>query len=102
MIVKLFDRTEIVVSKTEADKIIQSIRKSSDGYITVKGSLIKKSGIAQIKPGGNSQADAVKLQEKGLIKIEDKRDSKESYDRARKKSESIRELLIKKGIMKKL
>jgi len=58
VIVKLFDKTEIVVSQDEAKKIGEAINKGVK-MISIKGSLINPSSIASIMPGGHTQADVM-------------------------------------------
>ena len=53
MIVKLFDKTELVISKNAADRLASSLKRDPQGYVTLNGMVIKKTAIALIKPGGD-------------------------------------------------
>jgi hypothetical protein len=55
--IRLFDKTEIVVSNAQAMALNKSLASGSDGFVTVNGSTIKKSAIASVTPGGQTQAD---------------------------------------------
>lgn len=57
MIVKLFDGTEIEISSKAATDLTNSIRRDSQGYVTLSGMVIKKSAITIIKPGGRTEPD---------------------------------------------
>lgn len=95
MIVVLQDRTQLVVDKKTADAIAKSLNKSSDGYLTINGNLIKKTFINMIKQGGITEADYSKAQNNNLLKS-DNRSDEEQYKAARKKAEEIRKKLSKK------
>jgi hypothetical protein len=52
VIVKLFDKTELIISQNAADKLTASLRRDPQGYVTINGMVIKKTAIALVKPGG--------------------------------------------------
>lgn len=52
MILKLMDRTELFVSEAEGKAIRQALTKSEAGFITVRGTTIKKSAIMKLEEGG--------------------------------------------------
>lgn len=58
MIIKLFDRTEIVVSQDEAAKVVNAIERDV-ASIVVKGIFLNnpKRVIAYVMPGGYTEAD---------------------------------------------
>lgn len=59
MIIKLFDKTEIIVTKEEATKVAEAINRGVK-MIAIKGNLINPSAIALIREGGQTQADNFK------------------------------------------
>lgn len=52
MILKMMDRTEMFVDNREGQAIRQALTKSSEGFITVRGTTIKKSAIMKLEEGG--------------------------------------------------
>jgi hypothetical protein len=95
VIIKLFDRTDIVVTKHVADKLRESLLKSPEGMVTISDYMIKKSAIAYIKPGGYTQADIPQQTDAKRLQA-DNRSEDEQYQSARKKAEKIRKDLYKK------
>lgn len=58
MILVLFDRSEVMVSKEQADKIKQMIKNGAE-WIEIKGNMYKASAIMIIKQGGYTEADKI-------------------------------------------
>ena len=58
MIVKLFDRTEIIVTEPQAEAIVNAIERGVK-MIRINKMVIASGAIAVIKPGGHTQADIV-------------------------------------------
>lgn len=52
MILKLMDKTEMFVDEREGKAIRSALTKSAEGFITVRGTTIKKSVIAKLEEGG--------------------------------------------------
>lgn len=93
MKILLKDGTEMIVDKKTAEAIERSIEKSPQGFIRVNGSLINKTFINAIKPGGVTEAS---YDEKAKKLKADNRSDGERYKAARKKSNEIRKKLSKK------
>ena len=100
MIILLRDRTELIVDQKTGEKVAASLNRSSDGYITVNGTLIKKTFIEMIKPGGITEADTREQNDPNKRLKSDNRSEKEQYRAARKKAEEIRKNLKKKVSLK--
>lgn len=66
MIVKLFDRTEIHITVAEANKLEAALQKSTDGFVTIGGNMLKKSAIAAVMQGGLTAADIPNFDAKTL------------------------------------
>lgn len=91
MIIKLRDKTEIVVSKERGEKLSDLlISGECPDFIQIDYITISKNEIAQIKPGGIPERLSDNLIEKG-----DYRNDPEKYKKAREKVEEIREKLFK-------
>lgn len=58
MIIKLFDKTEIPCSDSEAEKIMAAVNQGVK-LIRLRGMVLAPGSIAMIKPGGHSEADTV-------------------------------------------
>lgn len=56
MIVQLFDRTQTIVTKAEANQIAKAINQEAK-LIQINGMMINPKAIASIKPGGGTEAD---------------------------------------------
>jgi hypothetical protein len=52
MIVKFTDRTEMFVDANEGKKIRESLTRSAEGFLTVRGTTFKKASIMKIEEGG--------------------------------------------------
>ncbi len=52
MILKMSDRTEMFVSQAEGESIRKSLVRSNDGFITIRGTMIKKTAIVKLEEGG--------------------------------------------------
>lgn len=102
MIVVLQDRTELLVSQKTADAIARSLSKSSEGYMTINGELIKKSFIVRIKKGGITEADMPKPNDPNKRLKSDNRTEEEQWKAGRKASASVREILKKKRLVKRM
>lgn len=100
MIVVLFDKREIIVTKAEAEKIEQAIARSEEGRLKIRDYFVKKSAIAYIKPGGYTEADMPKPLPTSRQLRSDSRSEDEQYRDARKASDIVRENLKAKGILK--
>jgi hypothetical protein len=91
VIIKLFDKTELTVSKEVGEKLEKSLTKSSDGMVTINGYMIKKTAIAYIKPGGYTLAD-----------VESEQKLKESQASRRIGSSGALGSILKKGLHENL
>lgn len=52
MILKMTDRTEMYVSRAEGDSIRKALTKSETGFLTVRGTTIKKTAVLKLEEGG--------------------------------------------------
>lgn len=98
MIVKLFDHTEIVISQEEGKKLSAVLQRSTDGYVMLHGTLVKKSAISMVKPGGHTEADTLPRVEHSHRLKRDNRTETVQRAAARAKAESIREIIAKRGL----
>lgn len=98
MKITLFDRTEIIVSKTDGEKLERLLLRSQDGYVKINGITLKKSGILKIEQGGYTEADIVKPIDPDNRLKRDNRSDAEQYKAARKAAEIAKKTLIKRGI----
>ena|SRR3990167_2786675 len=57
MKVILFDKTEIIVSKDDYQRIIQALQKPNLEWITIKGMPYRPRAIAYFKDGGLTEVD---------------------------------------------
>lgn len=81
MIVKLWDKTELIVTPNEGEQIKQMIEKDYK-FIEIHGMMIRPSAIMLIKPGGNTQPTLDKLP---------KPKDPDAYRRGREQLEKMRE-----------
>jgi len=58
-LVKLYDDTEIHITDNQAARLTIALNGGTDGYVTIGDSLIKKSNIAKIVPGGKTEVDVI-------------------------------------------
>lgn len=93
----LNDRKELIVSDERGKKLKQSLVNGSDGFVEINDTLIKKSSIARIEPGGYTEADLPSRTDHKQLKA-DNRTEEEQYIAARGKAESVREILAKRGV----
>lgn len=94
--VKLFDRTEIIVSKEVGLKLGKSLAKSTDGMVTINGYMLKKSAIAYIAPGGYTEADMPEQKVDSTKRLKsDNRTEAEQYKAARKAAAAVKDILNK-------
>jgi hypothetical protein len=100
VIVKLFDRTQIIISKAEAEQLGRALSKSMDGFVTIKGNMIRKTAIAGIMQGGMTEADNRPPDDSRARLRADNRSDAEQYKSARKAAEIARETLKRRGIIK--
>lgn len=99
MIVKLFDKTEIIVSAEEAKSLERSMERDRDGVVKIKGYVIKKTAIAYIRPGGVTLADIPKIKPMEHNLLEETDGVKQrSMERINETIERSREKLIARGI----
>jgi len=88
MIVKLFDGTELLITKNASERLKTALERNSDGYVTINDHVIRKSAIAVIKPGGEPKM------EQNLLAAHDYRgENSEAKERVRK-------MLVEKGLIK--
>jgi hypothetical protein len=99
VIAKLFDGTELAISEEAGQKLASSLQRSATGMVTVNGYVVKKSAIAYLKPGGQSEADTVKAIETSHRIQAGSRTKNERYQAARSSAESVRKILEKRGIL---
>lgn len=88
MIVKLFDGTELQITKDASERLKMALERNSDGYVTINDYVIRKSAIALIKPGGEPKL------EQNLIASHDYRGE---HSEAK---ERVRKMLAEKGLIK--
>ena len=84
---------EIIISDEQEEEVLKFIE-SDDYAITVNGTTITKPSIAYIKPGGYTQPDVHKeiIDPSRRLKT-DNRTEEEQHAAARKKAESLREIV---------
>lgn len=90
MKVVLFNRHEYVISNAAGEKLKRAIEKSSEGFVTLNGDMVRKSAIALIKAGGNSEADLHPKVDAHHRLGTDTRTDDEKYKAARAASEIAR------------
>jgi hypothetical protein len=55
VILVLIDKSEIIISTREAEKITESLIREPKGFIILQGQPINKAGILRIKNGGHQE-----------------------------------------------
>lgn len=88
MIVKLFDGTELLITKNASERLKIALERNSDGYVTINDHVIRKSAIAVIKPGGEPRMET------NLLTAHDYRGE---HSEAK---ERVRKMLAEKGLLK--
>jgi hypothetical protein len=64
MIVKMWDKTEVVVSREVAERLESELTKPADRqikFVKLNGELFALSGVAAIRKGGVSESDVKRL-----------------------------------------
>lgn len=67
MILKLMDKSEIFVDAKEGQAIRSALAKSEAGFITVRGTTIKKTAIMKLEEGGTDPFQGDMFNPKALI-----------------------------------
>lgn len=70
MILKMTDRTEMFVDAKEGAAIRASLTKSSEGFITVRGTTIKKTAILKLEEGGTDPRVSIFTTPEERLKLE--------------------------------
>jgi len=94
MILVLFDRTEIIITKEQAQKV-DIFLNSDSKYLRINGYTLTPQAIRLVKPGGYTEVDLPPIERSHRLQA-DNRPEEEQYSSARQQAESIKDIVKKR------